>query len=264
MPMMTLDEQFLQTGQYAARVLSAGSGGDLVVVLASPLIHAGLYRSTASALAAHTRVAVVDLPGAGKGSRVDRPLSFEALSSLIPELVGALGARSCVLVGHSNSGPIALLVAVRYPGCVSGLVLVDSIGAHSARSLPPVLAGRIMDACLEPLLTLRGIPAIAYNLARHPRSFLSQLPEAAGDDWLPLATQVNVPTLIAWGRRDHTMPLANAARFQAAIPHAQVATSRTGSHDWIIEQPVRFAAAVMALLHGRGAAAPSVDGGDEQ
>lgn len=40
------------------------------------------------------------------------------------------------------------------------------------------------------------------------------------------------------------MPAAAMQRYQVAIPHAKTVISDSGSHDWIIDQPERFIAAV--------------------
>ncbi|MBA2238788.1 MAG: alpha/beta hydrolase [Lysobacter sp.] len=229
------------------RILQCGAGERLVVILSSPLIHAGLYRRTAEAFCRSTRV-VVDLPGSGRSSKLDRALDMDELADLVPDLIHALGERSVLLIGHSNSGPIALLAAVHHRHCVAALVLADSVGAHRRKSLLPVLGGRLLDSFLEPRLTLVGWAAVVWNLFHHTRHFLSQIPRAAGDGWLPAATRVEVPTLIAWGRRDHAMPLLAAERFCRAMPHAMVVVSDSGSHDWIIEQPDCFAAAVLASV----------------
>ncbi|HYE37254.1 alpha/beta hydrolase [Methylocaldum sp.] len=230
---------------HRARVLEAGRGGPAVVILASPLIHADVYRPTIAALARRTHVLVADLPGCGAASRVERPLEMHELADLVPPLLNGMGLDSALLVGHSNSGAIAVHAAVRHPERVDRLVLADSIGAHPSVSLVPILAGRAWDAVIEWRLTLTGLPAIARNVLYHPRSFCAQVTRCAGDGLLVVAAHVRCPTLLAWGARDHTMPVAAAHRFQAAIPDAQLVVSPTGSHDWIIEEPEAFACAVV-------------------
>lgn len=242
--MSALSEKRLDVGNHVVRAITGGAGDRLVLVMASPLVHAGLYRPTAAALAAHTRVAVVDLPGSGGSTRVRVPPDMQTLSDYVPAIVQALDADSAILVGHSNSGAVAVFAALRHRDKVAGLVLADSVGAHPGQGLVPVIAGRAVDACIELSLTLRGLPVVAGNLLRHPRNFAAQVRMAAGDGLLGPASRVEAPTLLAWGRRDHTMPLLAAARFASAMPAARTVISDTGSHDWIIEEPARFAEAV--------------------
>ena len=243
-----LSERYLDIRGHTLRLIVGGTGKGLVLLLASPLIHAGLYRRTAIEFAAKTAVVVVDLPGCGKASRVNRPLQMEELAEFVPDLIASLGAASAILVGHSNSGAIAIHAAVRCPNRLAALVLADSIGAHPSQSLFPLVVGRTWDAILEPRLTLTGWPAVVRNLTRHTSNFFNQVRMSAGEELLDVAAEIRVPTLLAWGGRDHTLPLAVAKRFQAVIPHARIAISDTGSHDWIIEQPTRFASIVMAEI----------------
>jgi len=237
--------KIVEVAGHTARVLETGRGGPAVVILASPLIHADVYRPTIAAFARRTHVVVADLPGCGAASQVQRPLKMHELADLVPPLLNGLGLDSALLVGHSNSGAIAVHAAVRHPERIDRLVLVDSIGAHPSVSLVPILAGRACDAVIEWRLTLTGWPAIARNLLHHPRNFWTQVTQCAGDGLLTVAAHVRRPTLLAWGARDHTMPVAAALRFQAAIPDAQLIVSPTGSHDWIIEEPEPFARAVI-------------------
>ena len=47
------------------------------------------------------------------------------------------------------------------------------------------------------------------------------------------------PTLIAWGRRDHTLPLSEANEYARVLQRAKTYVS-SGSHDWLITQPEEF------------------------
>jgi pimeloyl-ACP methyl ester carboxylesterase len=56
--------------------------------------------------------------------------------------------------------------------------------------------------------------------------------------------RVSIPTLVAWGERDHTLPPRCAAEFARILPVTRVYLSRRGSHNWLIQRPDEFAAAV--------------------
>ena len=67
-------------------------------------------------------------------------------------------------------------------------------------------------------------------------------------DGTALLRKVKVPTLLAWGGQDLTMPPDCARRYQQLIPRSRIILSPGGSHDWIIARPAQFAAAVEAFL----------------
>lgn len=253
-------ERFVTLGQHCARVLDTCGIDPVLVLLASPLVNADVYRPTLAALAHHWRALVVELPGAGRASTSRRPLTIPELAELVPLLLDVLELGHVLLVGHSNSGPIALEVARRHPERLTQLVLVDAVGAHPGRLLP-IVAGRLRDGVQEWRLSLSGWPAMVQNLLRHRPNFLAQIRWSAGDAWLPAAYEVKCPVLLAWGGRDRTMPLAMAERYLAAFPQARLITSPSGSHDWLIERPGEFAGALFEAetLPDRGPASPPVD-----
>ncbi|MFZ5561877.1 MAG: alpha/beta fold hydrolase [Pseudomonadota bacterium] len=228
-----------------ARVLDSAGAGPVVLILASPLINADLYRPTLAALTPQWRVLVAELPGSGAATQLAAPYTTSQLADLVPPLLEALGIDSVAqLVGHSSAGAIALQVAVRHPRRLQRLVLADSSGGHPPAPLLAVLAARALDGLLEWRLTLAGAPALLANLRRHRRSFLRHLRDSREDALLLQAPQVSCPVLLAWGGRDHTMPLASARRFLAALPAARLLVLPDGSHDWLIEYPQAFAHAL--------------------
>ncbi|HEU4403842.1 MAG TPA: alpha/beta hydrolase, partial [Polyangiaceae bacterium] len=150
--------------------------------------------------------------------------------------------------------------AARAPAGLARLVLADAVGARPRRSLPRVLAARLRDA-LDPAewgLNVRAAPHVVGNLWRHPRSWLHQVRAGALADVLGEAGAVRVPVLLAWGRRDHTMPLVCARRFAAALPSASIVVG-PGSHDWLVTHPEAFARAVRSFQ--ASTAAPGSGGG---
>jgi pimeloyl-ACP methyl ester carboxylesterase len=65
----------------------------------------------------------VDHRGHGRGLRPDVRFSLEDCADDAAALCRALGVDSAIAVGYSMGGPIAMLMAQRHPGLVSGLVL---------------------------------------------------------------------------------------------------------------------------------------------
>jgi pimeloyl-ACP methyl ester carboxylesterase len=110
-----------------------------------------------------------------------------------------------------------------------------------------VLLGRWVDAMLELRLSLTGWHHLFYNLLLHTRNFLGQIDASIRQDLRPYARRVAVPTLVAWGARDHTMPPRCARVLEKLLPRPHVHVAPTGSHDWIITHPDEFAEAVASF-----------------
>jgi pimeloyl-ACP methyl ester carboxylesterase len=233
--------QRVEVDGYTAHCHVAGEGEDLVL-LASPLVRARTYRPLLWRLARDFRVTVVELPGSGRASEVPRPWTVPEYAAWTAELLPRLAARPW-LVGHSDSGAIALLVAAWCPARVRGLVLAGSVGARRKRSVPRVVTARLFDGLLEPGLDVRAGWHFLSNVLKHPRNLFHRVRESSLVDVLGFAPWVKVPTLVAWGRHDHTMPPECAHRLLSRLRQAALYLG-PGSHDALITRPRAFARAL--------------------
>lgn len=95
-------------------------------------------------LAQHTRVILYDRAGTGLSSKPTHDRTWDELYVELLEVIGH-ASPTCppVLVGHSLGGLIAYTFAKRYPGQVSGVVLLDPT--------PPPLSSKPSAGLPEPL-----------------------------------------------------------------------------------------------------------------
>ncbi|MGK3992179.1 alpha/beta fold hydrolase [Sorangium sp. So ce1024] len=223
-----------------------------VVLLPSMLVSGVTYGPTVEAMRRSARVLVMELPGSGRGSRLRAPWTLEQYARCVAEAIEALGLEGVTLIGHSLSGAAALVAGALYPERLSGLVLAGAVGVNPPRSLLKLFLGRMADGLVEPRFALRAAPALLHNLLVHTRSALRLVRLAAEADLGVYAARLRVPTLIAWGARDSTVPLGSALALLRQIPGATLVVSAEGSHDWIVERPEEFAAAVARFMERGG------------
>ena len=249
-------EQSIEVAGVRGRYTVSGAGEPLVL-LATTLVRARPYAPVISRLASRFRVFAFDLPGCGGAQRLPRTWSFEEYAGWVGGALAKLSLERVTLVGHSNSAGIVLVAAATLPaGRVKRLILADSVGADPAPSYFRVLLGRALDGLLEPALSLTGWHHLVYNAAVHTRNFFGQIKASIKQDLRPYAPRVAVPTLLAWGARDHTTPPRAVDQLRALLPNSVAHISRTGSHDWIITHPAEFAAAVFAFVGSPSPAKP--------
>lgn len=252
-------EQFLDVGGRKTRIFRVGDGPPLVLI-PSVFLRAPSYRGTIEALAEHFRVIAAEMPGSGRSQGVERPWGFADGADWAAGLLDALGLPRALVLGHSNSGGVAAVMGVRHPDRLDGLVLVDSVGALPGATWPGLLLRRMRDATFEePRLNLPLAPHMIGGLWRHTRNWLGHAFRLAADtEPLEVAPRIAAPTLLAWGRRDHTFPPECAERFHAAIPDSRIVLSEA-SHDWLITHPRDLADAVAAFARELGLLATDRD-----
>ncbi len=239
--------RYVEAGGHRAVVSEAGAGPP-IVLLASMLVLGRTYLQVQRDLARNFRVILVEAPGSGRASRLIRPWSFEDYARWLIQLLDALNLDRTTLIGHSNSGAVTLLAAAQHPQRISHLILADTVGGDCGTSLARLLLGRAIDCVLEIHLSLAAWHQVVLNALFHPRNFFHLVGEAARIDLANHAPRVTAPTLLAWGRHDHTLPLCCADAIGPKLRRSLLYVSNSGSHDWIVERPAEFARVVERFL----------------
>ena len=250
-----LQARFCTVDGHRLRYVRTGSGPRIVLVhgFGSSLY---TWKDVIPELAIDHDVVALDLPGFGLS---DQPpgLSVEDLPRAVVGLMDALQVRSATLIGNSMGGAAVALVAARHPDRTSALVLVDAAGFHMGAHQRPIfvrIAMSPLGALIARLPGKRLLVELALRDALHDRRLLTDERVA---EYLQAARRpggfaavrslgaslesrngvvqdalagVRAPTLVVWGREDAWIPLADAARFAAAIAGARQVTIEGCGH----------------------------------
>jgi pimeloyl-ACP methyl ester carboxylesterase len=222
------------------------------------------------AVSEHRRVIAVDLPGFGASAMPVERISVEGYAEVLEGLCEQLGLGSVVVVGNSMGGFIAAELALRRPGRVERLMLVDAAGIVPTRRellrVLPVLraealiGGRLAatprSVAARPRLRRAVLGAVVHDPGRIPADFAYYAllaPPGPGTpeglkaslsylsyDWGERLRQIRCPTLVMWGDGDTIIPIRHAWEFAARIPHAQVVVFEQSGHLPMAEHPERF------------------------
>ena len=264
-----------------AEYLSAGSG-DPVVAIHGLGESAASWRPAMSRLAAGHRVYAPTLPGHGDSAKPRADYTPDFLAGFVERFIDALELEDPVLTGGSLGGLVALRVALRRPGQLRALVLVDSVGL--GRAINPV----------HSLLSVPGLGELAAAWARTPLGALQRPfyrtglmfanPLRVPADWYaeqsrltqvpgameglvaanraavgPLGQRVRlreelaritVPTLVVWGAEDLIVPVRHGRAAVEHLPEGRLVVLPDCGHVPHIEHPDRFAAVVAEFLAG--------------
>jgi pimeloyl-ACP methyl ester carboxylesterase len=214
------------------------------------------------------RVLALDLPGFGHSPLPDWEISIEGYGDLLHRFCDVLEVRDCAVVGNSMGGFISAEAASTEPGRFEKLVLVSAAGVSHARlhRQPAETLARMATAAAPLLLRLqeRGMrrPRVRWatfkGLFQHPEElrrellqeqfengagrpgFLPAVQGLVGYDILDQLTEVEVPTLIVWGRNDRVVPPQDAVGFSKRLRNSQTVIFGDTGHLPQLERPTRF------------------------
>ena len=235
-----------------------GSGPPIILLPSGGHVR-GDYDELRELLAPEMRTIALDWPGHGESPPGIAPVTAMLLADLAQEVVAALAPDGAIVLGNSVGGFAAARMAIRSPGLVRGLVIVDGGGFSSRpprerafcalmsrprflRAIYPAFArsymraqtdadGRALGAAVQTTRSDPGLGAVCGLWG----SFAS--PE---HDLRARAAEITSPTLVIWGRRDPVIPLGAGRRVAGLIPGARLATLHAG-HVPFTSDPEGFA-----------------------
>jgi pimeloyl-ACP methyl ester carboxylesterase len=245
-------------------------GGAPVVLLTGAGFNAAGWYPHVAALAQDGPVYGIDMPGDPNPSVARAPLTPPAsCAAWLDELLSQLSDRPAHLVGLSYGGWVAMNQAIRVPGRVASITLLDPAGLtkldarfwwwftiSGLASLTPMPLRRRLarwldsPAMLDPeLMKLMWAGSRGYRME-------PKFPAVLTDDEL---RAISVPALLITGARSSMLTPAEACARGSLMPHAEVAIV-PGSHggfDRIGELNDRIAAFVESQATGTQAAHPA-------
>jgi pimeloyl-ACP methyl ester carboxylesterase len=214
------------------------------------------------------RVIALDMPGFGASPEPGWEITIERYGRLLHDFCRTIEVSDCALVGNSLGGFVCVEAAVRDPGWFEKLVLVSAAGISHARMRrePGEMAGRMAVAASPLLLRFqkRGLrrARIRYwafrmlfhyphrirkeliweffeNGAGRP-GFLPAIGSLLGYDILDRLEEIDVPTLIVWGRNDRIITPADAIEYGQRLRDSRTVIFDHTGHVPMAERPVRF------------------------
>jgi pimeloyl-ACP methyl ester carboxylesterase len=232
----------------------SGAGAPLVL-LHGYTTTAEFWREQVDAFSAGHRVIRPNLPGHGiSPSPKGRAYSVDAYVADLECMFEQFALHDAVLVGLSMGGTIAQKFALKNPGWLRALALVDTT-SHGFG--PDMQASSVFDA-----IDKLGIVESSRRVAK--RSFGSsasaaliewaarevvQTPEFVAReavasinafDSRPQLARIDVPTLVMVGEEDTITPPSSARELHAGIPRSTLEVLENAAHFPMLEQPQLF------------------------
>lgn len=237
----------------------AGNGPTVLFLHGWGLDHRAYKRALRRLVDSGVRVLAPALPGFGGTDRLSTtPYTIETIATWVAEFLDVLGTNVPVLVmGHSFGGGVAIVLAHEHPEKVSGLVLVNSIGAStwsgSGSKIKSMAQRPLWDWGLHfpgdlwpigqarrvlPVITQEAIP----NLLRDPLSFWRIAGVARRADLTAELQDLNdrgLPVVVLWGNRDKIVTREAFEEMCRVLGDPKAVTVQ-GTHAWLIADPDAF------------------------
>ena len=208
---------------------------------------ASLLRHLAPRLAKHYGIAAFDRRGHGRTRDSEAPFHYEAMADETIAFLEYLGEPSH-LVGHSDGGVVALIVAKRRPDLVRRAVVVGAnYHVSGVRPMPAFdLDGVefVNWANQFAQLTPDGVEH-ARIVAQKSQTLLATEPTMSLDD----LRAINVPVLVMAGD-DDVIELAHTCSMYEALREGQLAIVPGTSHAVLKERPGHSAKIIRHFLNG--------------
>lgn len=204
-----------------------------------------------------------DLPGHGD-SPLNGSSTMEAIADRIADLLGTIAAESFSVVGVSLGGCVAQALAIRHPGRVRALGLVDTTSAYHD---PDAWSARARKAHNEGFPSLAGFQASRWFTEGFRARESQQITRLLGifertriDDYEAICATmgqfdatdqlsgISCPTSVVVGVDDYATPIAHARILAEKIPNASLSVVDRASHLAILEQPRVVFDALAAVL----------------
>jgi pimeloyl-ACP methyl ester carboxylesterase len=227
------------------------------------------------------RVIALDLPGFGGSPMPPWEISIPAYGRFLRDFCERLGIDRCALVGNSMGGFIATEVAIVEPERVERLALVSAAGITWARARrePAAMLGRVGRAALplalrfqlsgirRPGLRKRAFQGVFYDPGSLRREvlwenltpamtspgYLDAITNLVGYDIRDRLEEIEVATLIVWGRNDRVVPVPAALSYRKRIgDNATLEIFDRCGHVPQLERPVRFNRLLERFLSAEG------------
>jgi pimeloyl-ACP methyl ester carboxylesterase len=255
--------------------------GPAVVLIHGMINSSRHWEAVAASLADSHQVIAPDLIGHGDSATPRGDYSLGAHAASIRDLLATLGLDRATIVGHSLGGGVAMQFFYQFPQRTERLVLISSGGL--GHEVSPLLRGAALpgSAALLRLATrprlVGGIAAAGAQLRSRGNSagvYLQAVARALGPLQEPgsrhaflqtlrsvidvqgqrvsardrLYLLADMPTLIVWGERDRTIPIAHGLAATGSIPNCRFEALPRAAHFPNLEDPEGLAKVLAEFL----------------
>ena len=218
--------------------LEFGEGKKPIVFLHGWQADSGSFTSLVPFLFKNYHIYLLDLPGFGKSKAP--PFSFSSFdyAKEVIKWIKLKKIQKVNLVGHSFGGKVASIIAAKYPQFISCLILIAPSGIphpkfyYKFKNFIPYKIKTKVAFFLKPFL--------ASEDYKNAGKLLSIFKTVVKEDLRPIFSQIKIPTLIIWGKKDNQLPLEDGKIIKTLIKPSKLLIIE-GDHWLFLKNPQKIA-----------------------
>ena len=259
---MARHQRLIRVNEIGINVAETGDGDPALVFLHYWGGSNRTWDPTIERLSQAHRCVAIDFRGWGLSDKGASDYKLETLADDVVGVIGNLGLRSFVLIGHSMGAKVAQLFAARRPEGLKSLILVapapptaldvpeeqrrDIVAAYQAREGVEVAIGRLTALPLSK--TLRE-QVIEDSLSGTPDAKRAWPEEGMISDISNEASKILVPVHVIVGGADNIETESSLrAAFSGVLPGPEFTVLPGVGHLAPLEAPAELAGAIQAVL----------------
>ncbi len=237
-------------------------GAPAIIGLGGWIGSSELWAEPFAQLSARWRAIAYDHRGSGVTVAPVATITYDRMVEDVILVMDAFAVERGVLAAESAGAAIAVGAALRYPGRITGLVLVDgAIAQDSLDPADPFVAGlrgafhqtlhRFVEACVpEP---------DSDHFKRWGRQIVQRASQEAAialygirapGDVLARLGAITQPTLLVHGDADGLVPVASSRRLAATLPNSRLVVIAGCGHVPTVTRPDAVATEIEAYFRG--------------
>ncbi|MBI4130136.1 alpha/beta hydrolase [Candidatus Roizmanbacteria bacterium] len=207
------------------------------------------------------RVFAPDMPGFGKGKKLERPYALSDYVAFVHEYIQQHKLKKPVIIGHSFGGRVSIILAAEYPELIEKLVLtgVPGVLLVSRAKLLFFLGLAKMGGLVFRLPVLSQFESLArkvlYRVARasdyqtSSGNLRETFKKIIAEDLVVPMRKISCPVLLLWGKDDRNSPEEIAKKMRKFIPKVKLDIVEGEAHGFPFENPKEFSARVIDFIN---------------
>ena len=191
---------------------------------------------------------LVDFPPFGKTDCTPNGWNIFTYARMVISLCEHLKIDKCDIVAHSFGGRVAILFCALFPRKASSLVLCDSAGLKTRKSLSYYKKIWTYKLRKRFHLNVQGYGSADYQkLDENMKKVFVEVVGQSLDEYCPL---IECPTKIMFGQKDKDTPPYMAKRLHRLIKNSHMCILPNAGHFSFLDSPLVFAREVSLFWEG--------------